>query len=398
MTEFFIGLSLLVLIAGVLEYGVHVRNLRKIPIRVHVNGTRGKSSVTRLIAGGLREGGIRTFAKTTGTLPRVIIADGTEYPVFRNGRANIIEQVRIVNFAARNRAQALVIECMALQPNLQALCELKLIQSTHGVITNARADHLDVMGPDERDVALALLGTTPVNANLYSCEQDYKTEFHNACQERRTNLNLVDAQDIHSISDEEVALFKYKEHKENIALALKVCEAVGVDRTTALRGMQKVNPDAGAMNHCRINFFGRRIYFLNAFAANDPESTERLWEEACLEHQNVDRKIMIINNRLDRPDRSRQLGLAIPLWTKADRYILIGNGSFFLLKYVRRRGMDPRLFINAEGKGSEKIFEEILSLCLKSTMIMGIGNIAGPGMELVNYFNNRSDIFEYAGR
>lgn len=46
-----IAVTLLVLvIAGVAEYAVHVRNLKKIPIRIHVNGTRGKSSVTRLIA------------------------------------------------------------------------------------------------------------------------------------------------------------------------------------------------------------------------------------------------------------------------------------------------------------------------------------------------------------
>jgi len=35
--------------------------LRKMPIRIYVNGTRGKSSVTRLIAGELREKGILTF-------------------------------------------------------------------------------------------------------------------------------------------------------------------------------------------------------------------------------------------------------------------------------------------------------------------------------------------------
>ena len=42
---------------GLAEYARHRRNLRGIPIRVQVNGTRGKSSVTRLIAAGLRAGG-----------------------------------------------------------------------------------------------------------------------------------------------------------------------------------------------------------------------------------------------------------------------------------------------------------------------------------------------------
>ena len=50
-------------IAGLLEYHFHLNSLKSIPLRIHVNGTRGKSSVTRLIAAGLREGGLKTFAK-----------------------------------------------------------------------------------------------------------------------------------------------------------------------------------------------------------------------------------------------------------------------------------------------------------------------------------------------
>lgn len=45
-------------VASLAEVIRHRRNPRRVPIRIriHVNGTRGKSSVTRLIAAGLREG------------------------------------------------------------------------------------------------------------------------------------------------------------------------------------------------------------------------------------------------------------------------------------------------------------------------------------------------------
>ena len=59
---------------GVAEVRRHERQLARIPVRVHVNGTRGKSSVTRLIAAGLRSTGRRVFAKTTGTMARMIPA------------------------------------------------------------------------------------------------------------------------------------------------------------------------------------------------------------------------------------------------------------------------------------------------------------------------------------
>jgi hypothetical protein len=93
-------------------------------------------------------------------------------------------------------------------------------------------------------------------------------------------------------------------------------------------------PDTGAMEDCKIIFFGRTIEFVNGFAANDPESTKQIWEISLKKFANVETKIMIINSRIDRPDRSRQLGQALPSWEPADRYILIGTGSHFIVKYA----------------------------------------------------------------
>ncbi|MBP7735093.1 MAG: poly-gamma-glutamate synthase PgsB [Spirochaetes bacterium] len=385
------ALVLLMVLLGAAEYVYHIKNLRSIPIRIHVNGTRGKSSVTRLIAAGLREGGIRTFAKTTGTLPRMIIHDGTEYPVYRQAKANIIEQVRIVAFAARNQAEALVIECMAIQPYLQSLCERKLVQSTHGVITNVREDHLDVMGPGERDVALALLGSTPPGKELFTCERDYPHEFESVCRDRGTRLAVIGDAEMEAVSDRDLKDFRYVEHRDNIALALKVCRAVGVPGDVALRGMKKAEPDVGAMSDLKLDFFGRRIHFINGFAANDPESTGMIWRMALEKHPDVQRRVMIINSRIDRPDRSRQIGEALAGWDRADRYILIGSGSYFLVRYAVKAGLDARVFTNAEDLETEIIFEEVLKYCKKTTLVMGAGNIAGPGLELLTFFRNRSE-------
>ena len=65
-------LILTLLVLGGIEYYNHTFVLSQLPIRIHVNGARGKSSVTRLIAAGLREGGLKTIAKTTGSAPRII--------------------------------------------------------------------------------------------------------------------------------------------------------------------------------------------------------------------------------------------------------------------------------------------------------------------------------------
>jgi len=375
-----------------IEYRIHLYNLNSIPIRIHVNGTRGKSSVTRLIAGALREHGIKTYAKTTGTLPRMIMKDGREYPIYRPSRANIIEQLRIVSLAAHNKADVLVVECMALQPILQSLTALKFIRATHGVITNARADHLDVMGPREEDVALSLLGTTPVGGKLFTAELDYLDAFLFACQDRKSELHVVEQGEIDKISDEELTGFNYVEHKENVALSLKVCRSLGVPREVALQGMWRARPDPGAMREFEIEVFGRNIIFVNGFAANDPESSERIWQMALGKYQLVKNKIMILNSRADRPDRSKQLGEALGTWPQADRYILMGTGVYLLFRRAVAGGIDASKFVYAEGMNIERIFEEIMGASGKSAMVTGIGNIGGQGIELVNYFQNRTRI------
>ena len=379
-----------VIILLLVEYRVHSGYLHTIPLRIHVNGTRGKSSVTRLLAGALREHGLRTYAKTTGSLPRMIMEDGREYPIYRPAGPNIIEQLRIVALAARNNADALVIECMALQPRLQSIAALKFIKATHGIITNARADHLDIMGPGERDVVLALLGTVPCKAVLFTAEQDYLEEFQEACLDRKSTLHCLGSEEEAAITDQDMSGFTYVEHKENVALVLKVCSHLGIAREVALQGMWNAHPDPGAMSEYRVDFFGREILFINGFAANDPESSEQIWRMALNRHHHLDRKIMVINAREDRPDRSRQLGEALGSWTAADRYLLMGSGGYVLFKKAVATGVDPSKFVYAEGMAVSRIFEEIVGLAGKSAMVMGIGNIGGPGLELVHYFRNRT--------
>jgi poly-gamma-glutamate synthase PgsB/CapB len=389
MFETIIILVAVVVIFLFAEYRIHAKNLNSIPIRVHVNGTRGKSSVTRLIAGALREHGLKTFAKTTGTLPRMIMEDGQEYPIYRPAGANIIEQLRIVSLAANNSAQALVIECMAVQPRLQSLTELKFIRATHGVITNARADHLDVMGPTERDVTLALLGTVPCEGKLFTTELDYLREIDGVCKDRKSELHVVATGDVDAVTDEDMSGFTYVEHRENVALVLKVCASLDIPRDVALRGMWKAQRDPGAMSEYEIDFFGRRILFVNGFAANDPESSERIWRMTLQAHQDFERKIMVLCARADRPDRSKQLGEAIINWPQADIYLLMGSGVYVLFRTAVASGVDSSKFVYAEGMAASQIFEEIIGISGQSAMVMGVGNIVGPGMELVKHFRNR---------
>ena len=56
---------------------------KRFKVVIHVNGTRGKSTVTRMIHAVLREAGYRAWGKTTGTEPRLLLPDGTEALIHR---------------------------------------------------------------------------------------------------------------------------------------------------------------------------------------------------------------------------------------------------------------------------------------------------------------------------
>ena len=375
-----------------LEQRRHLRYLRSIPARIHVNGTRGKSSVSRLIAAGLRAGGVRTCAKTTGTLAQFIDPEGKEEPIYRIGHTNVIEQLRIIRKSAELNAEALVIECMAVQPLLQSLCECKIVQSTHGVLCNARPDHLDVMGPTEKDVALALAGTVSINGQFFTAEQKHLNTLKMACEDRNSELIPINNQDISSITDEEMARFSYNEFKENVALALKVCESLDVDRNIALQGMWAATPDPGALTIYSLTHNDKRVTFANGFAANDPESTEALWHKVRAAHPECDYTVVIANTRGDRKHRTLQFVESYVDWEQPDECIMVGSGTKTLL-LATKKVLPNATLTEAENWTVNKILDHVTQQAenKQSILMVGVCNIASIGMDIVNYFREHRE-------
>jgi poly-gamma-glutamate synthase PgsB/CapB len=383
----------ILLIFGVWEYRLHLRNLRRVPLRIHVNGTRGKSSVTRLIAAGLRASGVTTCAKTTGSRPRMILENGSEYTVQRQGRANIIEQLRAVGVAARRNAQALVVECMALHPALQELSEKNMIQSSIGVITNVRADHLDVMGPAVEDVARAVTGTIPRKGTLVTAESDpaLLKILQSGADSRGTTLLTV-TPEAAEVDEECMAGFSYVEHPENVAVALKVCELAGVDHPVAVSGMHASEPDVGALRVVHLAFYDKEIAFINAFAANDPDSSLFIWDRILKLFPGDLQRIAILACRADRGPRSVQLGKVLPRLQKLDRALLTGSGTRLALEAALKGGIHPEKIIEMEGARTADVFERSVAQVGKTGTVFGMGNVVELGRAISEYFNNRAKV------
>ncbi|TXG92863.1 hypothetical protein DW322_18490 [Rhodococcus rhodnii] len=176
MTRSFLALAFLTLVGVALllywriAIRAHQRRLRQLDVRVHVNGIRGKSTVTRLVAGVLREGGYVTVAKTTGSAARVIGPSGEETPIFRRGAANINEQIDVVAEHVREDVEALVIECMAVRPLYQQYSQEYMVRSDITVITNVREDHQEEMGETLEEIADSMSVTIPRGGIVVTAE------------------------------------------------------------------------------------------------------------------------------------------------------------------------------------------------------------------------------------
>ena len=281
------------------------------------------------------------MAKTTGTAARLLLPDGTEMPLLRRGRANIREQLWLLRRAHALGVQAVVTECMAIHPALQWTAEKEIMQSTLGVITNVRTDHTEVMGKTLKEIALSLANSIPRQGTLVLGETTFAPLFREAAERLQTRVVEVPsvAQDWPSPTPSSLApgcpasssLPKWM--IQCTAIVLEVAKQLGLSEQMALMGIRAALPDPGAAHCGMFSLGGRSIRFLDATAANDPESLHQLLEDyranndsplQILFHTPLGRNhyspddsstesslatsrewLLVYNHRVDRPERLR---------------------------------------------------------------------------------------------
>ena len=359
-----IVVSCLFVPAGIIEKWRHRQNLRAIPIRILVNGTRGKTSVTRLIAAILREAGLRTWGKTTGTQAAWILPDGTEREYRKNRPVNIREQVPFIRKARADRAEAVVIECMALHPENQRMMAEEFVRPTIEVITNARVDHISEIGATEQETVDTLALSIHDGAQVVTDD----ARFDEYTQARVDSLN-------EKIDDGYVESFSYPMFEDNVRQALAVARLLKIDREVALRGMLKARPDVGMCGPFHVG----NCTVINAFAANDLDSSRALYEKATREYGVSGQPVWILfNNRGDREFRlSEFLPLIRELSAQGAKLRVIGENTDKVARYFARKA----------GAQAQKLDQPPLawleSLGAERCAVLCIGNIKGVARETI---------------
>src|SRR6266853_1258865 len=320
----------------------HRRNLRAIPVRIHVGGTRGKSTTTRLIAAGLRAGGLRVVAKTTGTEPRLIRTDGSETAWPRRGPPSVREQTRFFAKAVRLRADAAVVECMAIRPEMVFASEHHLIRATTAVITNVRADHLEDIGEYPDAAADAVRWAVPVNGRLFVADEAATPALRSSAQMRGTDIIVVDTAGLGALAADR-------------ALALAVCAAHGVPAAIG----------------------GKAVRFANAFACNDVASLALLWRAV----DGSGRPVVLLNSRRDRPLRTRRFLEFLAAREPAPIVFVAGDPLALLL--ARRAGFKRQAVRRLRGRTAAAALAELAAPASAGAVIWGVGNYRGIGARLI---------------
>jgi poly-gamma-glutamate synthase PgsB/CapB len=289
----------------------HHRRLHQLQVRVHVNGIRGKSTVTRLIGGVLREGGYVTIGKTTGSAARVIAPSGAETPIRRRGAPTINEQIDIVAEHVVPSVEALVIECMAVRPAYQQYSQDYIVRSDITVITNVREDHQEEMGESLEEIADSMSVTIPRGGLLVTAEDRPHLVQRLGLRAAERGARMVQAT-VDAVHDDDLRGFDYLQFKENVAIGFAIARELGIDRKVALRGMHKSVPDVGVVRLRTYPIADKRVLWVPMFAANDRESVILTFSTLASQFPPGAARIGILNNRADRGRRAELFAQMVP--------------------------------------------------------------------------------------
>jgi poly-gamma-glutamate synthase PgsB/CapB len=383
---------------------------RAIPLRITVTGTRGKTTVARMLASVLRESGRRVVAKTTGSEPALLLPDGSEEPIRRRGRASILEQKRLLRRARREEAQVLVAEAMSLHPENHRAEARGILRPHYTLATNFRVDHVAAAGESREEVAWVLGWGVAAGARIYVPEGELEEAFARQVGARGGELTVVPEPWPVSPSPEaraDAGPAGVWSFPENESLVRALCRELGVEGEEVHRGLRKAGMDVGAPEVWQVSRGSDKsgVRMVNAFAANDPESTERLLAR-CRQllapapapgpiRARGEHWAGLLLLRGDRGDRTHQWIRALTggFLEELDTLAVWGiHGQALRRKVLRslppeeRQRWKGKLRVLKE-KDPEALSRAVLqSLPPAGGVVFGFGNIVGQGERLVRYW------------
>jgi poly-gamma-glutamate synthase PgsB/CapB len=385
------------------------RDRRAIPLRIAITGTRGKTTVTRRLAAVLSQDGRKVLAKTTGSNAEYLFPDGSVHEIHRLGAPSIIEQKRLLRQGAKLGVDVVLAEVMSLRPEYHRVEVQQILQPHLVLATNFRVDHIEAQGNTRKEVASVLALDVPRGARALVHEEEWEEEFLVRVAGVGGEVEKVPARS--GGPPRELGEFG-----PNLDLVRAAARSLGVAEEVIQEGLRNAQPDVGALREwaytCRASC--EPWLLVNAFAANDPESTLGIYDH-IMEEEGIGPEacVGLLSLRPDRGDRTLQWAQALEAGalTRFRRLYLAGlhgpalkhrlrrhpeKGRIRLLRLTHPDGIMSQLLGRCQGGdgppvdvGKERPDSPRASR--GEQLLFGFGNIAGLGRSLVEYWQKEGE-------
>ncbi|MBN1476419.1 hypothetical protein JXA47_06670 [Candidatus Sumerlaeota bacterium] len=332
-------------VAWALGHRRTLNRVRSVPTRITVGGTRGKSTVVRLITEALRLHGQRVSSRIAGGRPEESLqghrlpAPTPWGPSPRPGSAEPDELRRwISEVVQRVEPEALVVENLAFTPESMRAVNEHIALPTLAVLTDCVPDHLDVWPNDPQAIAHIHVSAIPLGVPILTLNPLIRDV---AQSEGRPAV---------SISEVPGAASLPRWMRNHCALAWSaLATLISPGRRVH---QEKLITFAASLLPRALPLAGR-AHFVDLFDANDPVSAEAAL--GSLAPPTVERRIALFAHRHDRAWR----------WRMFQPWL--------------NRAFEEVIRITAEP-------DEALTAHLRSlgqdALIVGLGNAAGPAEAL----------------
>ncbi|NNJ79773.1 MAG: capsule biosynthesis protein CapB [Xanthomonadales bacterium] len=317
-------------------------------LRVLVTGSRGKSSVARLLHAAFEACGLETWTRITGVVPRQLGPGGTR-EILRTSGAHV-EEMRWWLRSLPQKAQAIVLENSSITPELQPLAA-RWLRPHLTILTNVLPDHQEAWGPGPAAAAEALAaGLHPDGRVLMPEHLEHDKSLRSLLEKRGCTAVFATAEDSGGPAHQSV----------NAGLALAALEHLGLPAGEARRAVQGLGQDRYDFRVLRH----RGAELALAFSVNDIASTRALFRSLRWREESTR---LVYNHRADRPGRFRSFGdwLSRGRWREV---VIIGD------RPVSRPAGSH--YLRLDGASS------LLRLLQPGDSAFGCGNIAGHPLAL----------------
>jgi poly-gamma-glutamate synthase PgsB/CapB len=313
-----------------------------------------------------------------------------------------------------------VAEIMSLHPENHYVESQQMLQPHIVVITNVRQDHTEAMGETKEEVAAVLSLDIPAKARVFVPEKENRPLFETAVKHAAGELITV-REGISSPLLHHAPELKRKEFSDNLDLVYALGKHLHIDQQVILNGIRQARHDIGKLKIWRYHSpeIQKTYYFVNGFAANDPEST---WQVIAKVKEILpsasDKLIGLLSLRADRGDRTKQWLESLSrgafdgfnriyvtgahsqiVWRKLQSAVrsqsVVGNRSAVFQTAGEMPALPSLKSVSIlKNKSPEAMMKTMLAEIEDQSVIFGFGNMKGTGELLADYWNKIGEVYE----